>query len=74
MSPDLFVVMKRLGHEDIRTTINRYGHLLPNVDAAMAQGLDSLYVKSIAEPEPAPVEVLAVRQAPSDAPRPAPIS
>jgi hypothetical protein len=32
----LDVVKERLGREAIRTTINIYGHLLPNVDAALA--------------------------------------
>jgi hypothetical protein len=32
-----------LGHEDIRTTINTYGHLLPSVDAALADGLSALF-------------------------------
>lgn len=31
------------GPEDIRTTINLYGHLLPSVDAALAGGLDRLF-------------------------------
>jgi len=41
--PNLSVVKDLLGHDDIRTTINIYGHLLPSVDAALADGLDALY-------------------------------
>jgi integrase len=43
IAPNLSVVKERLGHDDIRTTINTYGHLLPSVDAALADGLDALY-------------------------------
>ena len=31
----------RLGHKDIQTTMNVYGHLFPNADAALAQALDT---------------------------------
>jgi integrase len=40
---NLHVVKERLGHEDIRTTINIYGHLLPNVDAALADALGEMF-------------------------------
>jgi integrase len=43
VSPSLHLVKERLGHEDIRTTINIYGHLLPSVDQALAEGLDALH-------------------------------
>lgn len=43
MGPNLQAVKERLGHEDIRTTINTYGHLVPSVDAALSDGLDALY-------------------------------
>ena len=43
IAPNLHVVKERLGHEDIRTTVNIYGHLLPSVDAALADGLGALY-------------------------------
>lgn len=43
MEPSLHVVKERLGHEDIRTTINIYGHLLPSVDEALAAGLGRLF-------------------------------
>jgi hypothetical protein len=36
--------------EDIRTTINEYGHLLPSVDAGVADGLAGLF-NGAAEPE-----------------------
>jgi integrase len=39
VQPNLAMVQARLGHEDIRTTINIYGHLLPSVEAALAEGL-----------------------------------
>lgn len=43
VSPNLFLVKERLGHDDIRTTINTYGHLVPSVDAALADGLAALF-------------------------------
>jgi integrase len=33
----------RLGHEDIRTTMNTYGHLFPSAEAALADLLDTGY-------------------------------
>jgi integrase len=41
--PNLALVQARLGHEDIRTTINVYGHLLPSVEAALADGLTATF-------------------------------
>jgi integrase len=43
VSPNLAMVQARLGHEDIRTTINIYGHLLPSVEAALAEGLTETF-------------------------------
>lgn len=43
VAPNLYIVMNRLGHDGIKTTINTYGHLLPSVDAALADGLASLF-------------------------------
>jgi hypothetical protein len=37
------VVKERLGHTSIRTTVDEYGHLLPSVDAALADGLADLF-------------------------------
>lgn len=51
---NLHVVKERLGHDDIRTTINVYGHLLPSVDEALADGLDAMHAES------APNNVLAL--------------
>ena len=42
----LHVVKERLGHDDIRTTINIYGHLTESVDAALADALDTLHSES----------------------------
>jgi integrase len=43
VQPNLAMVQARLGHEDIRTTINVYGHLLPSVEAALAGGLTATF-------------------------------
>lgn len=43
VAPSLHVVKERLGHEDIRTTVNTYGHMVPSVDAALAEGLSALF-------------------------------
>ena len=38
----MLVVSKRLGHAKIQTTVDMYGHLLPNSDAAAAARFASL--------------------------------
>ena len=43
VTPNLHVVKERLGHSDIRVTINTYGHMLPDVDRALADGLTDLF-------------------------------
>jgi integrase len=36
------VIQTRLGHSSIKTTLDVYGHLLPNLDVALADALDRL--------------------------------
>jgi integrase len=48
-TPNLHLVKQRLGHEDIRTTINQYGHMVPNVDAALADALGALFDQPAAD-------------------------
>ena len=55
VAPNLHAVKERLGHEDIRTTINTYGHLLPSVDEALADALGAMYEAAA----PTPVADLA---------------
>lgn len=43
VQPNLAMVQARLGHEDIRTTINIYGHLLPSEEAALGEGLAATF-------------------------------
>ena len=38
--PNLFLVMKRLGHASMVTTTTTYGHLVGDVDAMLATALD----------------------------------
>jgi integrase len=39
---DIYIISKRLGHKDIKTTMNTYGHLYPNADKDMAERLNEL--------------------------------
>ena len=48
-------IQVRLGHSDIRITMNRYGHLFPTEDIALADALDAVYT---ARPEPGNVAEL----------------
>jgi integrase len=43
-------IMRRLGHSSIKTTLDRYGHLLPEEDDAFRDGLDALYRDAKARP------------------------
>ena len=36
-------IQDRLGHSDIRVTLNTYGHLFPSLEASLTEGLDELY-------------------------------
>jgi integrase len=40
-------MMERLGHSSVQVTIDRYGHLLPSLDATLVDGLDATYRTSI---------------------------
>ncbi|CAN5187704.1 tyrosine-type recombinase/integrase [soil metagenome] len=42
------VIRDRLGHSSITTTLDRYGHLFPSLDEALAEGLDGLLRDSLA--------------------------
>lgn len=39
--------MERLGHSSIQVTLDRYGHLLPSLDEALTEGLESTYRASV---------------------------
>lgn len=54
------LIKGRLGHEDIRTTLNTYGHLFPSQEAALADSLDA----GLVVPAPPPMQVLSL---PTDA-------
>jgi integrase len=36
-------MMKRLGHSSVQVTLDRYGHLFPEVKAHITDGLDLVY-------------------------------
>lgn len=40
-------MMERLGHSSIEVTLDRYGHLLPSLDAALTDGLEKTYQASL---------------------------
>jgi hypothetical protein len=58
----LHVVKERLGHQDIRTTINIYAHLLPEQDSALADALGDMWNDAGAEPEESNVIPIAQGQ------------
>ena len=39
----------RLGHSDIQTTLNTYGHLFEGLDEAAAERLDDIYSRTPAD-------------------------
>jgi len=39
-------IMQRLGHNSIKTTIDRYGHLFPSLDQRLKDGLENVYRES----------------------------
>jgi len=41
-------IQARLGHSSVTTTLDRYGHLLPNLDEELAQRLDETYLSASA--------------------------
>jgi integrase len=40
---EILALTRRLGHTRVAFTLDRYGHLLPGADAAIAEGLDRLH-------------------------------
>lgn len=42
MKEDMYIISKRLGHSDIKITMNKYGHLYPNADKDLASRLNEL--------------------------------
>lgn len=36
-------IMGRMGHSSVTTTIDRYGHLMPNADGRLAAALDGVF-------------------------------
>jgi integrase len=50
VSPNLTLVKQRLGHADIATTVNTYGHMVPSVDEALAEGVAALFDAAAAQP------------------------
>ncbi len=42
-APHPLGIQRYIGHADIRTTMNTYGHLFPNHDDALAHALDGAF-------------------------------
>ena len=51
-------LMERLGHKDIKTTLNVYGHLLPELQEELSDRLDTIYRKGAARRPAASVHEL----------------
>jgi integrase len=49
-------IMRRMGHEDIRTTLNTYGHLFPAAEESMAASMDAAF-RAARDAAPAVVEL-----------------
>ena len=45
MGIPILEVRDRLGHENVETTLNTYGHLYPNKQTELANKLDDIYTK-----------------------------
>jgi integrase len=54
------VIQERLGHSSIKVTLDTYGHLFPNLDEALAHGLDELARTSAASTPPADEVVVSL--------------
>jgi integrase len=58
-TPALYV-KERLGHASITTTMDRYGHMFPSVEASLADTLDAMYEGPVEGPEPKPTPIRPV--------------
>jgi integrase len=55
-------IQRYIGHSDIRTTMNTYGHLFPNHDDAIAHALDGAFATCVAAPARPRVSSHAARE------------
>lgn len=55
-------IQDHLGHKDIQTTFNVYGHLLPSAQEALGAALDAAYERQDDEEEDGPSNVLPIRR------------
>jgi integrase len=51
------LIQARLGHSSITITLDRYGHLFPSVEAALAEKLDAAFASVVAQQAPNVVEL-----------------
>jgi len=45
-------IQSQLGHASIQTTMDRYGHILPNTNQGVGERLDKLVFGDVANPHP----------------------
>ncbi len=50
-------VQRRMGHKDVRTTLQLYGHLFPEQDDLLTRRMEDLYRASFAAP-PRPEDII----------------
>jgi integrase len=48
---DPYAVMKRMGHSSISVTYDTYGHLFPERNQEITEGLEALHRRANADPE-----------------------
>lgn len=52
---------ERLGHSTVRLSLDRYGHLFPDIDQTIADQLDAMFDPTAGAPDPAPTDPPATR-------------
>lgn len=53
-------VANRMGHSTINITMDRYGHLYPDEDTRLADGLDAAYARTLTDQGPHIADVTAM--------------
>jgi hypothetical protein len=40
-------IQERMGHASVKVTLDRYGHILPSIEASVAGGLENVYQSTL---------------------------